>query len=235
MENIRLQKFLAQAEVASRRGAEELIANGHVTVNGKRASLGDKVNSKDVVMVRDKRIIPQKGNVYIMLHKPRGYVTTMRDELGRKCVDHLMGGLNERVFPVGRLDKDSEGLLLMTNDGGWANKVTHPSGNVFKTYRVTVGAPATDAQLDKLSAGVMIDGRPTKEALVTVESQQNDRVVLKIVIGEGRNRQIRNMCEQVGLNVKRLKRTKIGALSLGMLPPGKWRELNEKEVGLVFK
>ena len=167
---------------------------------------------------------------YIMLHKPRGYITTMDDEMGRKCVAELVRDVGARVYPVGRLDKDSEGLLLMTNDGEFANHMTHPSKHIPKTYRVTVRPDVTEDMLTAFATGMEIDGRITAPADAHIIEKQDNRVVMEIVLYEGRNRQIRKMCESLGLEVARLKRTSMGSLKLGMLPPGKWRELKEDEV-----
>lgn len=168
-----------------------------------------------------------------MLHKPRGYVTTMKDELDRKNVSELLSDLPERVYPVGRLDRNSEGLLLFTNDGAFANDIMHPSRHISKTYRVTVRPDISDEQLVSLSGGVMIDGKKTLPANVIVLDKQPGRVVLQITIHEGRNRQIRKMCEAVGLEVARLKRTSIGPLKLGMLKPGEYRELKPDELRAI--
>ena len=228
---IRLQKHLADCGVASRRKAEEWIAAGKVKVNGHVAQIGDKVDPKrDKVTLRGKPVIPIKEKTYIMLHKPRGYVTTMHDELGRKNVSDLVKDAGERLFPVGRLDKDSEGLLFMTNDGEFANRLTHPSSHVNKTYRVTVRGAVTEEQVAHMAAGVMLEGRNTLPCDCFVAERKPDRTVLIFVLNEGRNRQIRRMCETVGLEVMRLKRTEIAGVKLGMLPQGKWRPLNEREM-----
>ncbi len=228
---IRLQKFLSQAGVVSRRGAEEMIAAGRVKVNGRRAEIGDKVDPiRDKVVVAGKRVLNTSKKMYIMLNKPRGYVTTMSDEQGRKCVAELVADAPERLFPVGRLDRDSEGLLLMTNDGDFANALTHPSRHVNKSYRVTVRENVTADMIDTLSTGVDLDGRKTLPADVHIIDKGENRTVLQFVITEGRNRQIRRMCEFVGLTVIRLKRVEIAGVKLGMLPVGKWRDLNEKEM-----
>ena len=228
---IRLQKFLSQAGVISRRGAEEMIAAGRVKVNGRRAEIGDKVDPvRDKVVVAGKRVLNTSKKMYIMLNKPRGYVTTMSDEQGRKCVAELVADAPERLFPVGRLDRDSEGLLFMTNDGDFANTLTHPSRHVTKSYRVTVRENVTAEMIDTLSTGVDLDGRKTLPADVHIIDKGENRTVLQFVITEGRNRQIRRMCEFVGLTVIRLKRVEIAGVKLGMLPVGKWRDLNEKEM-----
>lgn len=228
---VRLQKFLAECGVASRRKSEELIEQGKVKVNGNKASIGDKINPKrDTVTVSGKKIIKQKNYTYILLHKPRGFITTMSDEMDRKCVAELIKDVPGRVYPVGRLDRDSEGMLLFTNDGEFANAMTHPTRHVPKTYRVTVRPSINEDQITKLTTGVMVDDRMTAPADVRVITKQEGRVVLEIILYEGRNRQIRKMCEEVGLEVARLKRTAIGSIKLGMLKQGAYRELTEDEV-----
>ena len=232
-EPIRLQKFLSLCGVASRRKAEELILQGKVKINGKSAILGDKVTDKDKVFVNGKRIVaPRTKYRYIMLHKPRGFITTMSDEKGRKCVAELVKDVGERVYPVGRLDKDSEGMLIFTNDGEFANKIMHPRNSIYKIYRVTVRPSITEEQLEKLETGIEIDGRKTAPAIVhvLVQDKEQNRVVLEMILHEGKNREIRRMCEAVGLQVARLKRTQIGSVKMGMLKQGAWRDLTEKEV-----
>ncbi len=228
---IRLQKHLSECGVASRRKAEELIADGKVKVNGHVATIGTKVDPKrDKITVRGKNVVAVNEKHYIMLNKPRGFVTTMSDELGRKTVTELVADLGARVFPVGRLDRDSEGLLIMTNDGDFANKLTHPSSHVNKTYRVTVKGTAEEETLLTIKEGIVLDGKKTLPCECFVAERKADRTVLIFIISEGRNRQIRRMCESVGLEVLRLKRTEIAGVKLGMLPQGKWRPLNEKEM-----
>ena len=232
MASVRLQKLIAESGLCSRRKAEELIKQGRVRVNGRTAHIGDGATPNDVIMVDSERLRIEKKRekYYIMLNKPRGYVTTMSDELDRRCVTELLADFPERVYPVGRLDRNSEGLLLFTNDGRFANDIMHPSRHISKTYRVTVRPPVNDGQLVQLSEGVVIDGRKTMPATVTVVTQEAERVVLQIIIREGRNRQIRKMCEAVGLEVARLKRTAIGPVKLGMLKPGTYRELTSEEL-----
>lgn len=230
-EPIRLQKFISQCGIASRRKAEELILQGSVKINGKTAVLGDKVTASDKVFVKGKRIVmPKTSYRYIMLNKPRGFITTMNDERGRKCVAELVQDVGERVYPVGRLDKDSEGMLVLTNDGEFANKVMHPRNSVYKIYRVTVRPSIDEEQIVKLETGIMLDGRKTAPAIVHVVHKEPGRVVLEMILHEGKNREIRRMCEAVGLQVARLKRTQIGCVKMGMLKQGDWRDLTEQEV-----
>ena len=229
--DVRLQKVLADCGVASRRKAEEMIAAGEIKVNGVVAKIGDKVDPKaDRISVRGQQLNTHINEIYIMLHKPRGFITTMSDEMDRKCVAELVKDIPERVYPVGRLDRESEGLLLMTNDGAFANAMTHPTMHVPKTYRVTVRPGVTENQLVQMSVGMEIDGRKTAPAKVKVLEEGQGRTVLEIILYEGRNRQIRKMCEQLGLEVARLKRIAVGPVKLGMLQPGKWRELTQEEV-----
>ena len=230
-EPIRLQKFISQCGIASRRKAEELILQGSVKINGKTAVLGDKVNPSDKVFVKGKRIVMPKAKYrYIMLNKPRGFITTMNDERGRKCVAELVQDVGERVYPIGRLDKDSEGMLVFTNDGEFANKVMHPKNSVYKIYRVTVRPSIDEEQIVKLETGIMLDGKKTAPAIVHVIHKEQGRVVLEMILHEGKNRAIRRMCEAVGLQVARLKRTQIGCVKMGMLKQGDWRDLTEQEV-----
>lgn len=228
---IRLQKHLSECGIASRRKAEELIEMGKVKVNGHVAVLGTKVDPKrDKITVRGKTVVANNQKMYIMLHKPRGFVTTLNDEKGRKNVSDLVKDAGVRLFPVGRLDMNSEGLLIMTNDGDFANKLTHPSSHVNKTYRVTVGGEVQEEDLIKLREGIVLDGAKTLPCDCFIAEKKPDRTVLIFIIQEGRNRQIRRMCEAVGLEVLRLKRTEIAGVKLGMLPRGSWRPLNEREM-----
>ena len=230
---VRLQKMLSDCGVASRRKSEDLIRNNKVRVNGRIAEIGDKVDPyKDKVYVNGKRVTASAKPKYryIMLNKPRGYLSTYSDDRGRKTVMDLIPDVQERVYPVGRLDKDSEGLLLLTNDGSFANTITHPKKHINKVYRVTVRPNINDEQVGMMSNGVVIDGRKTLPAQVRIISREDDRSVLEIVIREGRNRQIRKMCEAVGLTVIRLKRTQEGTVKLGKLKLGDHRDLTEDEV-----
>lgn len=231
-EKIRLQKMMADCGIASRRKAEEMIAEGKVRVNGRVAAIGDKVDpAVDKVTVGTRKLVPQNSRkVYLMLYKPRGFVTTMDDEMGRRCVAELVADVQERVFPVGRLDRDSEGLLLMTNDGEFANRISHPRSHVSKTYRVTVRQQVTEEMLTKLAEGVMLDGQMTLPADVSLVTREENRCVMLITLYEGRNRQIRKMCEELGLEVIRLKRVAVGNVKLGMLKQGDWRDLSDDEL-----
>ena len=230
---VRLQKMLADCGVASRRKSEDLINSGSVKVNGRIAQIGDKVDPyKDKVFVNGKRVTAaaKPRHRYIMLHKPRGFITTMSDERGRRCVAELIKDIPERVYPVGRLDKDSEGMLLFTNDGEFANLMTHPKKDIYKVYRVTIRPGITEDQIVTFETGMMLDGRKTAPAEVRVVKKEEGRTVLEIVLREGRNRQIRRMCEMLGLEVARLKRVAIGQVKLGMLKQGAWRDLTPEEV-----
>ena len=229
----RLQKILSARGVASRRKAEEMIQNGLVTVNGVTAKLGDTADPQvDVIAVEGKPLPQQEAFVYIMLNKPRGYVTTLSDEKGRPNAAQLVADCGVRVYPVGRLDMDSEGLLLFTNDGAFANALMHPKHEVKKTYEVWVTGyhPGSEA---RLSRPVTLDGytiRPPKVKLIRAEER---KAKFQVTIHEGRNRQVRRMCEAAGMNCTRLRRTKEGSLSLGELPLGKWRYLTPEEVAAL--
>jgi len=232
---IRIQKIIAESGYCSRRKAEELISKRRVKVNGRPIKLGDKAGYKDIITIDGERIniVKRKNYIYLMMNKPRGYITTASDQLGRRCVMDLLNGVEERVYPIGRLDRNSEGLLLFTNDGNFANSIMHPSRHVSKSYRVTVRPDISDEQLIKLSESMEIDGRMTIPATVNVLNKQEGRVVLLITIKEGRNRQIRRMCEAVGLEVARLRRVSLGPLKLGMLKPGTYRELTGEELRAI--
>ena len=233
----RIQKVLADQTDLSRRAAEKLIAEGRVRVNGHPVGLGDKMDPNvDKVSIDGKsvRIVRKRQYVYIMLHKPRGFLTTRSDEHGRRTVMDLVQGVDAHLRPVGRLDKDSEGLLLMTDDGAFINLLTHPSGGVGKLYRVTVHPRATEEQVIQMSSGVVLDdGVRTQPCVIHVVTDEPECTVMEITLYEGRNRQIRRMCAAVGLEVVRLKRSAEGPVKLGMLQPGEWRELKRSEVNAL--
>lgn len=227
----RLQKLIAAAGIASRRHAEELIELGRVTVNGKLACLGDKADpAKDDIRIDGAPLGNKERPVYIMLNKPRGYVTTMSDEKGRKSVAELTADCGARVFPVGRLDLDSEGLLIMTNDGELANALMHPSKGCVKEYLVRVKGEDIAAKAEKMAAGVELDGKRTAPAEIEILKADGQNALLRFAIHEGRNRQIRRMCQSVELKVTRLKRVSQGGVQLGRLPAGKWRLLTKEEI-----
>lgn len=233
----RIQKVLADQGICSRREAERLIAAGKVKVNGHPVGLGDKMDPDyDKVSIDGKnvRIVRKRQYTYIMLHKPRGYLTTRSDDRGRKTVMDLVSDVPAMLRPVGRLDKDSEGLLLMTDDGAFINLLTHPSGGVGKLYRVTVNPRATEEQVVQMASGVVLDdGVRTQPCVIHVVTDEPGRSVLEITLHEGRNRQIRRMCSAVGLQVVRLKRSAEGPVKLGMLQPGEYRELKKSEISAL--
>ena len=234
--NERIQKILSSRGVASRRAAEELIKAGRITCNGEVCVLGQSADpEKDNILLDGKPLPVKSGNVYIMLNKPRGYVTTLSDEKGRKNVAQLVADCGVRVYPVGRLDMDSEGLLLFTNDGEFANNLMHPAHEVDKLYMVEV-IGATLEKIDDLKNPVVLDGyriKPPRVALIRV--QDDGSALLNITIHEGRNRQVRRMCAIAGMKVRRLKRLAEGNLELGDLPLGKWRYLTESEIDFLKK
>ncbi|MGN0647643.1 MAG: pseudouridine synthase [Oscillospiraceae bacterium] len=233
MEKIRLQKLLSDSGYCSRRKAEVLIEQKRVQVNGRPVKLGDKATPRDRITVDGELVVIQKKKVfrYIMMNKPRGYVTTLADEQGRRCVTDLLADIPERVYPVGRLDKNSEGLLLFTNDGDFANGIMHPSREITKTYRVTVRPPVSEEQLARMSIGVQLDdGFVTSPANIVTQVKEANRVVLLVTIHEGKKREVRRMCDAVGLEVARLRRISIGPVKLGMLKPGAWRDLTAEEL-----
>ena len=226
----RLQKIIAASGLMARRKAEEAIEAGRVTVNGLPAHIGDSADPETDVILVDGKALPSVARMLtIMLHKPRGVVTTLHDEKGRRDVSELISEIPERLVPVGRLDMDSEGLLLMTNDGALANRLMHPSHEVEKVYRTWVRGDAT-AGIQRLRQPMELDGYRLHPAKVKLLEPTTDGAVLEITIHEGRNRQVRRMCEQAGLTVTRLCRVREGGLLLGDLRPGQWRELTEEEL-----
>ncbi len=236
-ELVRLQKFFTDCGVMSRRAAEAEIAAGKVKVNGYVATVGTKINpKKDKVHYMGKLIKPMSKNshVYILMNKPRGYITSTTDPHGRKCVTDLLDGVEERVYPIGRLDLCSEGLLLLTNDGVLANRLTHPKHAIPKIYRVKVNSHITKEQLDTLTSELEIDGYKIQPVQVECTGDDENGSVLKMTLFEGRNRQIRKMCEIAGLEVKRLNRVAIGQIKLNNLPVGKWRYLEQSEIDYLY-
>ncbi len=227
----RIQKILSSCGCASRRAAEEMILAGRVSCNGKICTLGESADvNSDVILLDGKPIPVKKETVYIMLNKPRGFVTTLSDEKGRKTAAQLVADCGTRVYPIGRLDMDSDGLLLFTNDGEFANTLMHPKHEIDKQYRVVVLNADVD-RIEKLKLPVVLDGyRIRTPDVKTLEEPDNGRAVLLITIHEGRNRQVRRMCAIAGMKVKRLTRVAEGAVELGDLPVGKWRYLTEKEI-----
>lgn len=231
----RMQKILASRGIASRRHAEELIAAGRVTCNGQICRLGDSADPETDMILLDGKPIPSGGKpLYIMLHKPRGFVTTLSDEKGRKNAAQLVADCGQRVYPVGRLDMDSEGLLLFTNDGTFANTLMHPKHEVNKVYRVTV-KDYSEKAIEKLKLPVTLDGYTIRPPKVSVIRTDGDTAQLLVTIHEGRNRQVRRMCDIAGMSVKRLCRIAEGSLRLGDLPCGKWRYLTDAEVKELCK
>jgi len=230
----RLQKLISAAGLMSRRAAEECISSGRVTVNGLTAALGDKADpEKDVIMV-DGRVLPTgEKKCYIMLNKPKGYVCTLRDEKGRRNVTELVNIPGVRLYPVGRLDMYSEGLLLMTNDGDFANELMHPSFEYKKTYRTWVQGQDVGLAIEYLREPMEIDGYVVCADSVDIEGVFPGGALLAISISEGRNRQVRKMCSQCGLKVTKLVRVSEGPLELGTLPLGKWRHLSEEELDML--
>ena len=231
----RLQKIIAARGLCSRRQAEKWIEEGRVRVNGNTAHLGDTADvTEDVIEVDGKRLPKAGKKVYLMLNKPRGYVTTLSDEKGRKNAAELVAGCGVRVYPVGRLDMDSEGLLLFTNDGEFANLMMHPKHEVDKVYRVWVTNFAPE-KLEALAEPIELDGYMIKKPKVRPVRTEPTRAILDVTIHEGRNRQVRRMCQAAGLEVARLKRIAEGDLRIGDLKPGQWRELEPKEIELLLK
>ena len=226
----RLQKILSARGVASRRKAEEWILSGRLQVNGRIAQLGETADPDVDEILLDGRPLPSgQPHVYIMLNNPRGYVTTLSDEKGRQNVAQLVADCGVRVYPVGRLDMDSEGLLLLTNDGEFANRLMHPKHEVVKTYEVSVkGYHAASTAL--LRRPIELDGYPIRQPEVKFVRAEGDRAKYLVTIHEGRNRQVRRMCEAAGMQVLRLRRIREGCLKLGNLPLGKWRDLTDEEV-----
>ena len=231
----RLQKIIAARGLCSRRQAEKWIEEGRVRVNGNTAHLGDTADiTEDVIEVDGKRLPKAGKKLYLMLNKPRGYVTTLSDEKGRKNAAELVAGCGTRVYPVGRLDMDSEGLLLFTNDGEFANLMMHPKHEVDKVYRVWV-TNFSPEKLEALREPIELDGYKIKKPKVRPVRMEPTRAIVDVTIHEGRNRQVRRMCQAAGLEVARLKRIAEGGLRIGDLKPGAWRELEPREIEMLLQ
>ena len=232
---IRLNKYLADCGVGSRRECDALIADGQVKVNGKVATLGQMVDDNAKVSVRDKRIGNKQKLYYILLNKPKGCVTTVKDDLGRKTVMDFVSDIKARLFPVGRLDYDTEGLLILTNDGDLANRLTHPRNEINKTYVCRISGVLKESERATLEKGVLIDGVKTAPAKVKIVEQDQHHTRCEVTIHEGRNHQVKKMFEAVGKEVEFLKRIAIGDLRLGGLKRGEYRFLNDVEVDYLKK
>ena len=231
----RLQKILASRGIASRRKAEEMLQQGRVTCNGQVARLGDSADPDvDEILLDGKPLPSRAGFVYIMLNKPRGFVTTLSDEKGRRNVAELVADCGTRVYPVGRLDMDSEGLLLFTNDGAFADRMMHPKHEIEKTYEVWVTGYRPGGE-ELLRRPITLDGYTIRPPKVVLKSAKGDKALMRVTIHEGRNRQVRRMCQAAGMNVTRLRRISEDSLALGSLPLGKWRYLTEDEVEKLQK
>lgn len=237
MEKIRLQKYIADIGLMSRRATEEEIKAGAFSINGHPAEPGAKVDPRnDIVYYKGKKIhYERKKYTYIVMNKPRGYLSSTSDDRGRKCITDLLDGVDARVYPVGRLDLISEGIILLTDDGELKNRLTHPRYSLPKVYRVKVDGKVSDDQYEILTSELIIDGYKIKPVEVSVGTEDQSGTVLKMTLYEGRNRQIRKMCEAAGLVVKRLSRVSIGNLKLDGLPVGKWRYLEDYEVDYLIK
>ncbi|NLV76616.1 MAG: rRNA pseudouridine synthase [Tissierellia bacterium] len=234
---MRLQKYMAKCGIASRRKSEEIILEGRVKVNDIVVKeLGMTINpKKDIVKVDNEIIKLEENKIYIMLNKPKGYVTTVKDKHSEKIVLDLINGVKERIYPVGRLDVDTTGLLLLTNDGDLAYKLTHPSYEIPKKYIALVKGIPNNKKLYKFRKGLKIDGRMTAEAYIKILKRNRDTSLLEISIHEGRNRQVRKMCKYIGHPVIQLERVAIGKLELGNLGIGEWRYLTSKEIEYLKK
>ena len=238
MEEIRLQKFISTAGIMSRRAAEKEIEAGRIKVNGAPAELGQKViPGKDRVTYKGQPVEIKENDrkVYIMLNKPRGYVTTLSDDKSRKCVAELVEDVGTRVYPIGRLDMDSEGLLLFTNDGELANKLMHPRHHIPKIYHVKVKGEITAEQLKALGKPMIIDDYEILPVACDIVTRKDNYTVIRMELYEGRNRQIRKMCEQTELEITKLQRVAIGNIKLGDIPPGNWRHLTKSQVDYLKK
>ncbi|MBR3919138.1 MAG: rRNA pseudouridine synthase [Clostridia bacterium] len=231
MEELRLQKYLAQCGVSSRRGAEQIIQEGRVTVNGTVVTeMGIKVKKGDKVTVDGQLVKQEKSKYYILLNKPSGVLSSVKDDRGRDCVVDLIEGIDARLYPVGRLDYDTTGLLLLTNDGDFMQRVTHPSFEIWKTYQAVVKGVPTETDVKRFAEGIMLDDGKTLPAVLDVVGYKGSNAIVEVSIREGRNRQVRRMLERIGHPVNSLKRISFGSLELGDLKPGKWRHVKPEEI-----
>lgn len=231
MEEMRLQKYLAQCGVASRRGAEQIIKDGRVAVNGVVVTeMGIKLKKGEKVTVDGQVVKPEKNKYYILLNKPSGVLSSVKDDRGRDCVVNLIEGIDARLYPVGRLDYDTTGLLLLTNDGDFMQKVTHPSFEIWKTYRAVVRGVPTETDVKRFAEGLMLDDGKTLPAVLDVVGYKGNNAIVEVSIREGRNRQVRRMMERIGHPVNSLTRISFGSLELGDLKPGKWRHVRPEEI-----
>ena len=238
MEPIRISKYFTDCGVMSRRAADTAVENGEVKINGEIAVLGQKVTpGVDVITWRGKKIVPPStpAKITIMLNKPRGYLTTLSDDKGRHTVAELVRDAGVRLYPVGRLDMDSDGLLILTNDGDLANKLAHPSHNVNKVYLAYVDGHVTSEQMEGMTHPIEIDGKMTSPAQVRKAAYNQFETALEVTIHDGRNRQVRRLCEREGLHVRKLTRVAEGPLLLGELEEGKWRKLSAKELHMLMQ
>lgn len=229
---IRLQKFLADAGIASRRKSEEFISNGKVAVNGEIVTeLGTKINPvKDKVTCFGKVVKIEDKKVYILMNKPKGYISASKDQFANKSVLHLVKECKERLFPIGRLDKDTTGALILTNDGELANNIAHPKNEVEKTYIAKVWGKPTSSEMALFMKGVIIDGKKTYPAKIRIVEEKGRFSIVEIKIHEGRNRQVKKMCEEINHKVVELHRKSIGNLDIDDLEPGKWKYITKKEI-----
>ncbi len=232
MDSVKLQKYFSDCGVMSRRTAEEEIRAGRVRVNGELAYLGQRIlPESDTVEYKGQTVVPlTRQKVYVMLNKPRGYLTTLSDDRGRPTVASLVRDVGVRIFPVGRLDMDSDGLLILTNDGDLTLRLTHPKHEIPKIYHVTLSRIPSPDELSALGKPMVLDGYKILPVKTVLLSSTDSSAVLEMTLFEGRNRQIRRMCESVGLKITRLSRVALGSLTLGSLPCGRWRYLSEDEV-----
>ncbi|MGE5328284.1 MAG: pseudouridine synthase [Deltaproteobacteria bacterium] len=236
-QEIRLQKFIADCGVASRRKSEELIIQGKVKVNGKQITeLGTKVTAgKDIVTVDGKELKQCNKSVYVMLNKPEGYITTAKEQFNRPFIMDLLSDIKERIFPVGRLDMDTSGLIILTNDGDFAYKITHPKNKIDKTYIAEVKGFPDSGEMSKFAKGLKIEDYTTAPAKIRLVAKKKSSSIVEIIIHEGRNRQVKKMCEAIGHNVISLQRKALGGLEVGNLPLGKWKYLTKKEIEKIFE